>query len=175
VKTCWDCKTLKEFTKYSKCKRNKDGFQGRCKACHSKYKKEWRAKNIQRISAQNKSYYENNDIRSYNAIYRALNRDAVRSAKSEWVKKNIGTVNAQTAKRRSSKMLRTPPWTTPEMKRQMRLVYVEARELTDKTGVSMEVDHIVPLQGETVSGLHVPWNLQILTYKENASKGNKLK
>ena len=72
-------------------------------------------------------------------------------------------------KRRAAKLQRTPPWADLDA---MRALYAQAQEMTAATGVVHHVDHIIPLQGKTVSGLHVPGNLQILTGSENSRKRN---
>lgn len=61
----------------------------------------------------------------------------------------------------------TPPWLTEEMK-------AEIKHLFDTRPEGYHVDHMIPLQGETVCGLNVPWNLQHMKDTENISKGNKL-
>lgn len=73
---------------------------------------------------------------------------------------------------RAALLRATPPWLTAEHKAAIRAVYEEAQRLTDETGVPHEVDHIVPLRGKGVCGLHVPWNLRAIPSRENRSKSN---
>ncbi|MFP5434219.1 MAG: HNH endonuclease signature motif containing protein [Alphaproteobacteria bacterium] len=63
------------------------------------------------------------------------------------------------------------PWANQEA---IRAIYAEAALLTDTTGVRHEVDHIYPLQGKFVCGLHCEANLQILTKTENIRKHNRM-
>ena len=77
------------------------------------------------------------------------------------------------AKRRASMRRAAPPWLTRSHLDEIAGVYELARRLSEETGVAHEVDHIVPLQGESVSGLHVPWNLQAIPASENRWKGNR--
>lgn len=92
----------------------------------------------------------------------------------QYQQNNRATVNAGCAKRRAAKLMRTPAWLSAEHLDQIKAVYKKANTLTQRTGVLHHVDHIVPLQGINVSGLHVPWNLQILTASENSSKSNRM-
>lgn len=65
----------------------------------------------------------------------------------------------------------TPKWLNAAQLREIKVLYAEARRLTRETGELHVVDHIVPKIGKTVCGLHVPWNLQVLHWRENVLKG----
>lgn len=64
----------------------------------------------------------------------------------------------------------TPAWLTPEQREEMTALYIAARNLPGE----WHVDHIGPLCGKASCGLHVPWNLQIITGDANRRKGNAL-
>lgn len=82
-------------------------------------------------------------------------------------------INLYAAKRRASKLQRTPNWLSSLQLEHIKLFYEAAAQMTKETNIQFDVDHIVPLQGEIVSGLHVPWNLQVITNEDNCRKGNK--
>tara|TARA_R110000824_G_scaffold44937_1_gene130362 strand:- start:426 stop:965 length:540 start_codon:yes stop_codon:yes gene_type:complete len=67
----------------------------------------------------------------------------------------------------------TPSWLTKEHKQRIKQKFEIAKRLTETTGIPHVVDHIVPVQGENISGLHVPWNMQVITRRQNAKKSNK--
>lgn len=96
-----------------------------------------------------------------------------RERESKWQKNNMPKINAKINRRRASKLQATPKWLTKEHLRQIEKFYIEAATMTKQTGIKHEVDHIEPLQGRKVRGLHVPWNLQIMTKSENSRKGNR--
>lgn len=78
-------------------------------------------------------------------------------------------VRFHAARRRVVKMQRTPPWAD---QKQILAVYRRAKRITDATGVQHHVDHIYPLQGKLVSGLHVENNLQVIPWRDNILKRN---
>jgi len=92
---------------------------------------------------------------------------------ANWANKNKNKRNAAASKRRAAKNQRSLPWLTKEHFEQIEDFYTIAKMFQMYTGQEYHVDHIVPLQGKTVSGFHVPWNLQVLPAKENLTKGNK--
>jgi hypothetical protein len=88
-------------------------------------------------------------------------------------KNNLPMFAASAAKRRAIKMQRTPSWLTEDDHWMMKQTYEFAALRTKMFGFKWHVDHIVPLQGAFVSGLHVPWNLQEIPAVENIAKHNK--
>ena len=89
---------------------------------------------------------------------------------ARWNKANPGRRNEIVAARRAHIKRATPPWQTAEDRRLIKEIYRKARSYGP--GV-MHVDHIVPLRGKFVCGLHVPGNLRIVPRLANIRKGNR--
>lgn len=104
-----------------------------------------------------------NNKKTYDAEYKKLHpRDRTNERQYAHTK----------AKRRAAKLLRTPSWLTKDDLFMMKEAYHLAKLRTKIFGFEWHVDHIIPLQGRLVSGLHVPTNLQVISKHENLQKHN---
>ena len=139
------------------------------------YAKAYRGANKEKVHAYERERYIANREKKIAAVraYRQAHKESGRAYTQAYQQANPGKMSAKTAKRRSARLQRTPNWLTPEDYRAIRTLYETAAALTKSTGIEHHVDHIIPLQGRTVSGFHCPTNLQILTQSENCSKNNK--
>ena len=104
----------------------------------------------------------------------ANNPEKVKAYAKKTKANNKGRINAHTVKRRLAKINRTPAWLTEDDHWMIEQAYELAALRTKMFGFSWHVDHILPLQGKTVSGLHVPTNLQVIPAVDNIRKGNRV-
>jgi 5-methylcytosine-specific restriction endonuclease McrA len=152
--------------------------KGSCIEC---MKEDWAIDNEKRkgkpkseaAKAAGKKYYQKN---RESVIARAAARPPAQKQAYRNVhkKNNPELYKALVSVRKRRHREATPPWITKEQKLQMRQMYLKAQRLTKLTGERYVVDHIVPLINDAVCGLHVPWNLRIMTQEENLKKSNKL-
>jgi hypothetical protein len=99
--------------------------------------------------------------------------DAVQRWKKNNPEKQRHLAMKSHAARRAAKLNRTPLWLSKSDLESIGLRYKEAQAMTNLTGIKHTVDHIIPLQGKLVSGLHVPSNLCVIPDRVNYAKGNK--
>jgi hypothetical protein len=78
---------------------------------------------------------------------------------------------AARAKRRAAQANATPKWLTAIDKAKIQEMYDVSVARETQIGVKHHVDHMIPIMGKKVCGMHVPWNLQVITATENLSKG----
>lgn len=107
-----------------------------------------------------------------NEMYKK-NSYKIKQRRKRYCQNNTHKITENSAKRHAMKLKRMPCWLTKEQKQEIKEIYKKSKAITKETGIPHHVDHIIPLQGKEVSGLHVPWNLQILTATDNCSKHNK--
>ncbi len=163
MKICCRCKKLRR--KFYKDPRAKDGLYSHCAVC-DRFQSQERHKKCPEVR---KSYFKKNKqrLQDRNKKWRQNNPKKFQGYRSKWQKKNRPYGAFKKAEYVANKKRAIPKWLTPEQLNEIRIIYSACPK-------GYEVDHIIPLQGENVSGLHVPWNLQYLTPMDNKSKGNRI-
>lgn len=157
-----------------------------CSACAAEKKRLWNQNNPEKRNLQKRNWVSNNvekvkalksanqkrhraSANARNQRYAEANREKLAAKNAEWAAANRNKVNATAARRRASKLRAIPAWADHA---KINAAYDLCAEYRAK-GINCHVDHIVPLQGKNVCGLHVHYNFQILDAKANQSKSNR--
>jgi len=161
-KVCTKCNEDKPTEDYyvNERKNGNTYYKSQCKTC---------------VLLARKEYYpkvRSNRI-SYKRTYYRDNMSTLKEKQKVWRDNNLESRLARNANRRANKLNATPKWLTETHLSEIKNFYWLAKDLTAVSGETYHVDHIVPLKGENVCGLHVPWNLQVLPADINLSKGNR--
>ena len=194
AKKCTGCKSEKPFSDFPKMARTKSGLNPRCKECVNKKnrdyysalpeekkqyladrKLEWSRSNPEKRAEEGRRYRAKESAKEKAAErqkrFRRENPEASRLSGDQYRRRNLGKFAAKEAARRADIARRS---LGGSFLKDIESFYIKAAAMSEQ-GVSYHVDHIVPLRGETVSGLHVPWNLQVITAAENLAKSNHFK
>jgi hypothetical protein len=145
MKKCPACGATKPYSEFGR--HTRDGYRSRCKAC---------------LKAQRREKPRSKGKNSSEQIRRSVSR---------WGKKYPEKVRAKRALRRLAEQAACPICAD---RKAIASVYQMAVHLSDETGVPHEVDHIIPIRGKNVCGLHVHWNLRAIPACANHAKGNRL-
>lgn len=145
LKTCSRCKKEMELSNFPPQSKTKDGLDYRCKSCAAAYKQAWAERN----------------------------RDKVKAAKDRWKKNNREKHLEQSKSNKMARAKRMPKWVDKDEIFMIHEAYRLARARTEMHGFLWHVDHIIPLRGKNVCGLHVMANLQVIPAKDNLHKLNK--
>lgn len=157
-------KSLKRYFTGNPCKNGhvaqRQVSNGCCVTCQQQRVKEWLVSNKDIAVAAQKRWSKKN-------------KEKHLEVSRQWKKKNPAKTAFNNSKRKAAKKQRCPSWLTEDDWWFINELYDLAALRTKATGVKWHVDHIIPLLGKGVSGLHVPSNLRVIPASENMSKGNR--
>ena len=176
MRVCNVCKENKDLDNYHNCKSFPLGKTYTCKPCAKLKSRQWNKNNAEKKAASGRQHYKDNKQdyirRAKEANWQGNNRDKVNArARAKWAE-NPAVGICKNANRRAARLNATPPWLTEKQLHDITVIYNACAKVSERTGKPHHVDHVVPLQGENICGLHVSWNLAIIPAKMNLSKSN---
>lgn len=167
IKQCFKCNIKQPIENFYSHKQMSDGHVNKCKTCNKNDVQENYKNNIEHYRAYDKKRLHKPDRvearKKLNEKYKIETPEKLREYKAKWRKQNPLIVRSFGAKRRAKKLKASPSWADLE----------RIKDFYKACPEGYTVDHIIPLQGELVCGLHVENNLQYLTSSQNSSKRNK--
>lgn len=182
-KNCTKCRISKPFSEFATEKRNKSGIGAICKKCshilnqvraRERYKNDENFRNkLKKAEKERRKKMGHEKYNNYMKDWRKTNPEKCKKTAAKKYFKNRDEYRYRARCRKAALRERTPKWLTEYDLFVIKCIYEKAKELETVFGISFHVDHIIPLRGEKVSGLHCPSNLQILPAAENIAKSNK--
>jgi len=168
-KICSTCQRCLSIDKFGIDRRAKDGLNLKCKECSREASNLANHKN--RATPEGRAYARE-AVHKYRATEEG--RATANEAAYAWARNNPERASANKQRYQAKKLRALPKWAkSAEETAEIDAFYLEAHVLTKLDGIQRHVDHIIPIRGVNVSGLHCADNLQILTKSENSSKGNR--
>lgn len=157
-KTCTRCKISKSVLDFTPTKNGKYKVHSRCRECQNISAKEWASENKERHNATKREW-------------RARNPGRSAEVQRSFYQRNKAYYRSLESRYRARSKQAQPIWADVE---KIQEIYEQRLKLSQETGLEYHVDHIYPLKGKLVSGLHVHTNLQILLAEENLKKNNRV-
>jgi hypothetical protein len=139
-----------------------------CKRQHSQNVNRWQKANPEKVLPRVREWRAANPERS--AANKRRQTEKIRSGIAKRSEGDPSKRLYRNAMRRKAARQATPPWADKDA---IRAIYIEAGRRR-VMGEDVHVDHVYPLQGETVCGLHIAENLRIIPAAQNRSKWNKM-
>lgn len=178
IRECTKCRVIQPLDCFSiAANRPKSGGRlTQCRACTNAAARIRMARNPGLQIEYNKKSRSNPEVKrrlyEINREWSKKNKHHHRALISDWRKKNPAGHRARVQERKALVRMGAS-YITHEMRTSIKDIYKECISLEASSGIRHHVDHIIPLRGDGVCGLHVPWNLQIITAENNMKKGNR--